>query len=927
MTPPVPADAALEPTSEVIRILEEYLDDLQAGARPDPDELAAHCPELAGPLKACLASLEFLQDAALSMRGREQPVPLAAADNPSELGRLGDFLLLRELGRGGMGVVYEAEQISLGRRVALKVLPFAAALDARQLQRFRNEAQAAAQLQHPHIVPVYAVGCERGVHYYAMQLIDGRTLAEMIAAWRAEAPDAAPLPDTLPVAGLSTERAPRRPESFRAIARLGLQAAEALAHAHHEGVVHRDVKPANLLVDVQGNLWVTDFGLARLHSATGLTVSGDLLGTLRYMSPEQACGDPAAVDPRTDVYALGATLYELLALRPVFDGRDRQELLRQIACEEPRSPRRLNPSVPAELEIIVGKALEKDAAARYTTAQELADDLRRFLEDKPIRARRPTWLEQTRKWARRHRPAVWSAAAALLVTVVVLAGSAGWVVRDRAARQAKLTADLQAAWDEAQRSRQEGRWPQAQAAAKRAEALLQDGADEPTLAGQVKDFLGELAQEEADRRLVDGLEKIRLGQAEVNLKENRFALEEALPEYRRVFLTYGLRAETVTPEEAAALLGRQPAAVRGTALAALDHWLILARYKRAPEAAWLEQVLSAAERDPWRQDVRAARRRNDRRALEKLAREVDVAVQPPEALFVLERGLRQRGATAAAAAMLRRAQEAFPGDFWINHDLAMALLDCQPPQYEPAIRFLTAAVALRPDSPKVRLNLGSALWRSGQRDEALSTFRKAVELNPHLAEAHGKLGAALAAGGRRAEAITAFRKAVALNPVYAEAYADLGTALWREEQRDEAVTSFRRAIELKPTLAVAHAHLGAALATTGRLDEAMAPIRRAIELRPDCAEAHHALGNALARKGQLELAAAAYRRAIALAPDFAEAHCDLGQTLRRQGKLAEAITALQRGHEVGSRRPDWPYPSAQWVEECRRLVERDGRPR
>jgi hypothetical protein len=184
MTLPVPVKEALEPTSEVIRILEEYLEELEAGARLNPEEVAARCPELAEPLRACLASLAFLQDAAQSLRGPGQPGLPAAADNLAELGRLGDFRLVREVGRGGMGVVYEAEQISLGRRVALKVLPFAAALDARQLQRFKNEAQAAACLHHTNIVPVFGVGCERGVHFYAMQFIEGHTLAAVIAQLR-----------------------------------------------------------------------------------------------------------------------------------------------------------------------------------------------------------------------------------------------------------------------------------------------------------------------------------------------------------------------------------------------------------------------------------------------------------------------------------------------------------------------------------------------------------------------------------------------------------------------------------------------------------------------------------------------------------------------------------------------------------------------
>src|SRR5262249_46362898 len=220
-------------------------------------------------------------------------------------GMLGDFRLLREVGRGGMGIVYEAEQISLGRRVALKVLPYAATMDPKQLQRFRNEAKAAASLHHEHIVPVYAVGCERGVHYYAMQFIDGRTLADMIQDLRAgpasvsEGPQTATVvwhppresvasvksaADTSPVAALSTQVGRKDKAHYRWIAELIVQAADALEHAHVVGVVHRDVKPGNLLVDATGKLWVADFGLARLGTDAGLTMSGDLLGTLRYMS-------------------------------------------------------------------------------------------------------------------------------------------------------------------------------------------------------------------------------------------------------------------------------------------------------------------------------------------------------------------------------------------------------------------------------------------------------------------------------------------------------------------------------------------------------------------------------------------------------------------------------------------------------------------
>jgi hypothetical protein len=217
---------------------------------------------------------------------------------------------------------------------------------------------------------------------------------------------------------MSTERSVRSAVFYRRVAELGIRAAEALEHAHQEGVVHRDIKPANLLVDVRGNLWITDFGLALFHSDAGLTMTGELLGTLRYMSPEQAMGKRILVDHRTDIYSLGVTLYELLTLTAVFDGHDRQELLNQIANDEPRPPRALDKSIPVELETIILKAIAKQPGDRYASVKEMGDDLRCFLEDKPIKARRPTLREKMVKWSRRHRPVVVSAAILLTLAFI-----------------------------------------------------------------------------------------------------------------------------------------------------------------------------------------------------------------------------------------------------------------------------------------------------------------------------------------------------------------------------------------------------------------------------------------------------------------------------------------------------------------------------
>jgi serine/threonine protein kinase/Tfp pilus assembly protein PilF len=426
---------------------------LQAGGSIDWEEVEREYPDHAHELRRLLPTVAVLADLSRS----SDAIP-AAGGGTGLLGDLGDFQLFREVGRGGMGVVYEAEQRSLGRRVALKVLPFAATLDPRQLQRFKNEAKAAGSLYHEHIVHVYGVGCERGVHYYAMQFVEGQTLAQLIHGLRpAGRPPAAadatradsPGASTGPLAALTTERSGPGGRAFRrAAAELMAQAADALEHAHGLGIVHRDVKPGNLLLDATGKVYVSDFGLARFGPDAGLTLSGDLLGTLRYMAPEQALARHGLADHRVDIYGLGATLYELLTGRPAVDAADRAEVLRRIAFEDPTPPCKLDKTIPAELETIALKCLAKNPAERYATAGELADDLRRWLQDQSIRAKPPTLRQRAAKWSRRHRPVVMTAASLLAVLVVILAGatavSVWYAVEAGRARDQARAAETQA---------------------------------------------------------------------------------------------------------------------------------------------------------------------------------------------------------------------------------------------------------------------------------------------------------------------------------------------------------------------------------------------------------------------------------------------------------------------------------------------------
>ena len=901
----VNASAGRDKTASAVLagLADELVSRVQAGVPIDWEAVAREHPEHAAELRRLVQALGALEALSRSVRegGSSGLGVPAGPDATLEAGVLGDFRLIREVGRGGMGVVYEAEQVSLGRRVALKVLPFAATMDPRQLQRFHNEARAAAGLHHTNIVPVHGVGCERGVHYYAMQFIEGRTLADFIAQQQGTSPSQVPTMDaaeagaaaasspTVPRAAQATSAAPRDAAYFRRAVEWGIQAAEALDCAHTLGVVHRDVKPANLMMDTIGRLWVTDFGLAHVQSDARLTMTGDLVGTLRYMSPEQALARRMVMDHRTDVYSLGATLYELLTLRPAYAGHDRQELLRQIAFEEPMPPRSMNRSIPVELETIVLKAMEKNPADRYVTAKDLADDLRLFLEDKAIRARRPTLRQRAGKWARRHRAAVAATAMCLLVTLAALIGSAAWVLGDRAARQREAEGKVREALEAAEAGLQDGNPEDAalSASVQRAEDQLGGGMRAPELRRRVEQL----------RRNVDvlrRLEEARL-QAAASSKEMIFDYAGADRLYANAFEGYGLDVTALGPQEAAERV--RASAIRTRLIAGLDDWASVRDLLIKGSGAPVRSVADQADDDPWRRRLRGATGRGDRAALEGLAAEEESWSQPPANLVLLAVALRDAGSSTATK-LLRQAQAGHPADFWINFQLAGGLWKKKSPDTAEAIRFLQAALALRPLSPVVYNNIGIVLRDQGKLAEAEMACRKAIELKPNFAEAHKSLGNALREQGKTAEAEAACRKAIVLKPDYAEAHNNLGNVLHDQGKLAEAVAAYQKAIELKPDYAEALSNLGTSLLAQGKPAEAEAACRKAIELKPDYAEAHGNLGRALHHQGKLGEAVAANKKAIELKPDLAEAHGNLGIVLRAQRKPAEAEAAFRKAIEL-----------------------------
>ncbi len=508
-------------------LAEEFLDRRRRGEPTTPEEYAEQHPDLADEILALFPALLMMEDLGGDAASRTGSIASGAeAVAGAVTGQLGEFRLLREVGRGGMGVVYEAEQESLGRRVALKILPAGALADQNQVRRFEREARSAARLHHTNIVPVFGVGKHEGTHFYVMQFIQGQGLDAVLlelrqlrprrsaqpappdrqmtvsqtarqrpaaaiaeslvtgqfAAGRADG-DLVPGSTTLPWSGPPEIPMPRLSPSgsglssvfgqadvshiietsrpfAQGVARIGVQVAEALAYAHGQGILHRDIKPSNLLLDRTGTVWVADFGLAKAIGGEDLTHTGDIVGTLRYMAPERFRGQG---DARADIYALGLTLYELLALRPAYQENDRASLIRQVTQEDPPQLRKLSLGVPADLETIVHKAMAREPAQRYATAGALAEDLKRFVDGRPILARRVSAAERYWRWARRN-PVI-AVLGGMLTGVLVLATFVSTYFALRANQKAdeaqanalRATQQTQRANVEAQRVRDEKR--------------------------------------------------------------------------------------------------------------------------------------------------------------------------------------------------------------------------------------------------------------------------------------------------------------------------------------------------------------------------------------------------------------------------------------------------------------------------------------
>jgi len=786
--------------------LQKLLDEL-FDSQATPEQVCASCPEMLPEvcrrwedMRRIQAELDALFPTSSAQDSSQPGFPFQ--DNALPV--IPGYIVESVLGYGGMGIVYRAYHLRLHRPVALKMLLARGHALRTDRERFEREAEAVAALRHPNIVQIYDIGDVNGQPFFTMEFVEGDSMAKALEG---------------------------TPQPARQAAALVALLADAIHAAHQCGIVHRDLKPGNVLLTTDGTPKVTDFGLAwRVKGGTELTLSGVPVGTPSYMSPCQARGDQSAMGPATDIWALGAILYEMLVGRPPFHADTASATLHLVVSQEPVPVRRLNPRVPRDLQTICLKCLHKEPHRRYANAQALAEDLRRFERGVPIKARPVGPVEHAVRWVRR-QPALAGAlglgillASALICTVV-------WWHGQRAALSATAIAYAEADLSESERLRNCGELGAAAAVLQRAKDRLGEYVS-PGLRNRLRTAVDNL-------ELVSRLDAIRLERALTKPTDNPLAVlappvaeasqvgdeSHSGRHYEDAFRDAGIGAPGDDPVETAARIQASP--VRSALVGALDDWAACAADH--DQQVWVLAVVRQADPGPWRDRVRDPASWNDPASLRELADSAPIADHSPQLLAVM--GARLRAQRLNTVDFLERVASAHPGDFWVNVEMGNAL--CDQARADEAIGYYRTALALRPEMTSLRLVLGDLYLDKRRWDGAVTEYEQAIRLDPENPSLHNRLGFTLAWKGDPDEAIVQFREAIRIDANNGWSHFFLAIALENNGRLDEAADEFREAARLLPEKRVeARQHWRRLLFHLGRDFEAQAAWKKELEARP-----------------------------------------------------------------------------------------------
>jgi len=903
--------------------VEQLLDEL-CDSNATPEEVCSSCPEL----------LPQVRERLRRMRRVEAEVD-ALFPNPSELGeggpqsardattlpRVPGYEVEVMLGRGGMGVVFRARHLRLNRAVALKMLLAGPYARPEELERFLREAEAVAGLRHANIVQIYDIGDLNGRPYFTMEYIEGGSLAQNLARAPQTADRAAALVSTL---------------------------AEAIQVAHLSGIIHRDLTPANILLTTNGTPKISDFGLARrIEGGVGLTVTGVPMGTPSYMAPEQVRGQLDSIGPATDVYGLGAVLYELLTGRAPFRAETSALTLQKALAEDPAPPSRLNTRVPRDLETICLKCLQKEPSRRYASAAALAEELRLFGRGEPITARSVGRLECLVRRAQRH-----PTAAGLLIAVVLLSAAVSFGVwsytRQQFAARArqsqtdrKVGAELDIArglLEQGWQTQDLGKLTEAEVEGNRIAEFAHSNTAGVELQHAAEAFRGtaleKLKRASNNRDLLEAVMNVSAPRETSTYARDETGLMLTLPQpsideqYATAFRRWGLEVDNLTEAEVAERLSSEPAIVQQELIAGLDAWMIERRSRGCPEAQWkhlfrIAERLDSSERQrrlrsllvgealprpewiaalvslgspllsPWE-----LTRGIQWRGFMEVRRQIDPRIEPVLTVLLLARALAALGDDPGAEEVMRQASTARPDQVLLLDALGKLLARQGPSRLEEAIGYYRAARGL---NRRVGITLSKSLILAGRPAQAEEVLRDLLLQQSENPTYLYFLAIAVYEQNRHVDALPIFQKALDLKPNYPEVHYCLGIAFADKREDAQAEAAYRKAIEFKPDFAEAYVNLGIILSRQRRYEDAQKACDLALRHKPYLFQAHLGLASALLSQQKNLDAEEFCRKAVKLKPYIAEAHASLGAVLNEQHRYVEAESACRRALDLNPR--------------------------